>query len=57
MNRWQQMSERFDFTAEDRAPDQLLNEVLWVAVKGQDKACPAPVHSAFVKVSKDKDDD
>ena len=57
MNRWQQMSERFDFTAEDRVPDQLLNEVLWVAVKGQNKPCPIPVHSAFIKVSKDKDDD
>src|SRR5205814_2339017 len=50
MNKWQQMSEQFDFRAEDRAPDAEFNQVLWVAVKGENSICPAPVHSAFVKV-------
>jgi DNA-binding beta-propeller fold protein YncE len=57
MNKWQEMSEKFDFTAEDRAPDQQLNEVIWVAVKGPDKPVPVPVHAAFIKVNAEKDDD
>ena len=57
MNKWQEMSEKFDFTAEDRAPDQLLNEVIWVAVKGPDKPVPVPVHAAFIKAKPEKDDD
>jgi phospholipase C len=48
-NRWQKLSEEFDFKAEDRVPDALFNEVLWVAVKGENRPCPAPVHAAFVK--------
>jgi YVTN family beta-propeller protein len=55
MNKWQQMSEQFDFRAEDRAPDLQLNEVLWVAMKGEKQSCPAPVHAAFVKL-RDNDD-
>jgi DNA-binding beta-propeller fold protein YncE len=58
MNHWQKVSDKFDFTAEDRAPDQLLNQVLWVAAKGESTPYPATVHSAFVKVTdKEKDDD
>ena len=55
-NQWQKMSEEFDFSREDRAPDELLNKVLWFAVKGESTPCPAPVRSAFVKpVLKDDD--
>lgn len=58
MNEWQKMSDRFDFRAEDRAPEQKLNQVLWFAAKGANSPYPAPVHSAFVKVTDtDKDDD
>lgn len=49
MNKWQRMSEDFDFTMEDRAPDALLNEVLWAAVKGDKIPCPPPKHAAFFK--------
>ena len=56
MNKWQQMSEDFDFTKEDRAPDMPFNEVLWVAVKGEKSVCPPPVHAAFLNTSKDNDD-
>ncbi|MDB5281580.1 MAG: bifunctional YncE family protein/alkaline phosphatase family protein, partial [Bacteroidota bacterium] len=53
MNQWQRMSEQFDFEAEDRAPDAKFNEVLWVAMKGEGRPCPAPVHAAFVKNNED----
>ncbi|MEJ2634380.1 MAG: beta-propeller fold lactonase family protein [Calditrichia bacterium] len=57
MNKWQRMSEEFNFTKEDRAPDAAFNEVLWVAVKGEDIPCPPPVHAAFFKKNKDEKDD
>ena len=56
MNKWQRMSEDFDFSKEDRAPDMSFNEVLWAAVKGENSVCPPPVHAAFVKTSEDEDD-
>ncbi len=56
LNRWQKMSEKFDFSIEDRVPDDEFNKVIWFAVKGTDD-CPPPVHSAFLLVeSSDKDD-
>ena len=59
MNQWSKMSDRFDFTAEDHAPEQQLNQVLWYAVKGDAIPYPGPVHAAFLKVNpqSDKDDD
>lgn len=46
-NRWQQMSEKFDFTAEDKVNDTEFNEVIWKAVKGLDSPCPPVVRAAF----------
>jgi len=46
-DRWQQKSNGFDFAKEDRAPEQELNEVIWVAVKGEQTPMPASVHAAF----------
>jgi YVTN family beta-propeller protein len=46
-NQWQQMSEKFDFTAEDKVNDSLFNEVIWKAVKGLDSPCPPAVRAAF----------
>jgi hypothetical protein len=46
-NRWQQMSEKFDFTAEDKVNDTEFNEVIWKAVKGPDSPCPPVVRAAF----------
>jgi len=56
-NEWQRMSEDFDFSKEDRAPEDLLNKVLWFAVKGPDHAYPGPVRSAFVKPVSEEDED
>jgi YVTN family beta-propeller protein len=46
-NIWQQKSEKFDFTREDRVDDADFNEVIWRAVKGIDSPCPPVVHAAF----------
>jgi YVTN family beta-propeller protein len=57
MNKWQQMSEEFNFAIEDRAPDAEFNKVLWAAVKGEASVCPPAVHAAFLRVSKTNDGD
>ena len=56
INKWQKMSEGFNFAREDRAPDGPFNEVLWAAVKGPGSACPPPVHAAFLKTGNEADD-
>jgi YVTN family beta-propeller protein len=56
-NLWQQKSEKFDFTAEDRVNDAEFNEVIWKAVKGIDSPCPPAVHAAFfMPVSEEEED-
>lgn len=47
-NKWQQMSETFDFSLEDRVNDAAFNEVIWKAVKGLDSPCPPAVRAAFL---------
>jgi YVTN family beta-propeller protein len=54
-NIWQQMSETFDFTAEDRVNDFQFNEVIWRAVKGLDSPCPPAVRAAFLTTEIDDD--
>ncbi|HXB39627.1 MAG TPA: alkaline phosphatase family protein, partial [Bacteroidia bacterium] len=54
LNKWQKMSEGFNFEKEDRVNDSEFNEVLWWAVKG--KICPPPVRGAFIKVNKPEED-
>ena len=51
------LSESFDFSKEDRAPDILFSMVIWKAVKGEDSEMPAPRRSAFVKTVEEKDGD
>jgi hypothetical protein len=51
------LSETFDFSMEDRIPDDQFNVVIWAAIKGMDSPCPAPVRAAFVSVEKDDDED
>jgi YVTN family beta-propeller protein len=48
-NAWQRISEKLDFTKEDRAPDRLFTEVIWKAVKGENAVVPAPRRAAFFK--------
>jgi YVTN family beta-propeller protein len=53
---WQQKSERFDFSREDRVPDHEFTEVIWKAVKGNNSFVPPPRRAAFVKTADKKDD-
>jgi DNA-binding beta-propeller fold protein YncE len=55
-NVWQQKSERFDFSREDRIPDRLFTEVIWKAVRGENSTVPAPRRAAFVKEAGKKED-
>ncbi len=57
VNEWQRKSEKFNFRKEDSIPDDEFNEVLWAAIKGDGKKCPAPRHAAFVKTRLDREDD
>jgi hypothetical protein len=41
----------------DRAPDELMNAMLWKAVKGEGVRVPAPVRAAFVNAGKKDEDD
>ena len=51
-------SAQMDFSAPDRAPDLLLNEIIWKSVRGADSVMPPPRRAAFIRViDKDKDDD
>jgi hypothetical protein len=50
------MSEKFDFTAEDKVNDAQFNEVIWKAVKGIDSPCPPSVRAAFLKTGSEVDD-
>jgi len=44
-------SNSMDFSDEDLAPEHELNEIIWKSVRGASSRMPAPVHSAFVRVS------
>ncbi|HEV2984281.1 MAG TPA: SMP-30/gluconolactonase/LRE family protein [Vicinamibacterales bacterium] len=47
-----------DFSIEDRAPEWLLNEIIWRSVKGAHSQMPPPRRSAFVRpASANADDD
>jgi YVTN family beta-propeller protein len=47
-------SAAMDFRGPDRAPDLLLNEVIWKSVKGAQAVMPPPRHAAFVKPAEEK---
>jgi len=47
---------KMDFSREDAAPEQLLNEAVWKSVRGADSPMPAPVHAAFVFTRPNDDD-
>lgn len=56
-NELSKLSERMNLDQEDQAPDLLLSEVIWKAIKGMDSTMPAPRRSAFVKVGEEEGDD
>lgn len=45
------LSEKFDWSKEDKVPDLIMNEILWQGIKG--KPAPSPVRAAFVQPTKD----
>ena len=49
------LSEKYDWSKEDRVPDLVLNEILWQGIKG--KPAPSPVRAAFIKEQPKKDKD
>ncbi len=51
------LSEKFDFSKEDRVPDAQFNEVIWAAIHGLDSTCPAPVRAAFFTAEKEGNGD
>lgn len=57
VNKLSLLSEKFDFSQEDRIPDKQFNEVIWSAIKGTEIPCPAPVRAAFFNPEKEGDDD
>ena len=56
VNEWERKSEKFDFTAEDRVPDNEYNEVLWKGIKGLNAKVPPPRRAAFVNSHESGDD-
>jgi hypothetical protein len=46
------LSKGLDFSDADLVPDQVLNNILWKAVKGENAVCPSPVRAAFLKATK-----
>ncbi len=48
------LSEKFDWTKEDKVPDLVFNEILWKGIKGMDAVTPSPSRAAFVKLGKKK---
>lgn len=54
---WQQKSETFDLSKEDRINDREFSEVIWKAVKGEDAELPAPKRAAFVRQNVEMDDE
>lgn len=52
------MAKGLDFSAVDRVPDEIMNNMVWKAIKGENAIVPTPVRAAFVKaVQKEEDDD
>jgi YVTN family beta-propeller protein len=49
------LSQKYDWSKEDRVPDLVMNEILWQGIKG--KPAPSPVRAAFVKEQPKKDKD
>ena len=43
------LSEKFDWSREDKVPDLVMNEILWQGIKG--KPAPSPVRAAFLKIN------
>lgn len=56
-NRWQAMSEKYNFKKEDDVPDVEFNQVLWHGIKGDSISYPPLRRSAFLTYAAVDDDD
>lgn len=43
------LSRGLDFSKEDLVPDEVMNNIIWKAVKGEHASLPAPVRAAFLR--------
>jgi hypothetical protein len=46
-----------DFSDADRAPEMLLNEIIWRSVKGASSPMPPPRRTVLVRPSGKRDDE
>jgi hypothetical protein len=51
------MARGLNFSEVDRVPDELMNTMVWKAVRGENARVPVPVRAAFVKATKEVGDD
>ncbi|WP_214071199.1 bifunctional YncE family protein/alkaline phosphatase family protein [Mucilaginibacter sp. dw_454] len=51
------MAKGLDFSGVDKVPDQIMNSMLWKAIRGENSTVPTPVRAAFVKAVQKADDD
>jgi hypothetical protein len=56
-NKLAEISEKLDWSKEDKIPDLVLNDILWKSIKGEHTVTPGPSRAAFIKESERKDDD
>jgi YVTN family beta-propeller protein len=54
VNASSKLSDKFNLAKEDAVPDEILNEVIWKYVKGENSTMPAPKRSAFVILEQKK---
>jgi len=51
------LAKGLDLSKIDRAPDELMNAMLWRSIKGDNIKMPAPVRAAFVNAKKTSEED
>jgi hypothetical protein len=52
-----EVSSSLDFSREDLADEDTLNQLIWASVRGESSLMPAPVHAAFVRPLPEADGD
>jgi hypothetical protein len=48
---------RMNLEEADRAPDLLLNEIVWRSVRGADNPMPAPMRASWVRALEEEEDE
>ena len=56
-NKLTTLSNKLDFSKEDMVPDQVMNEILWKFVHGENASMPVPVRAAFLKERTEKENE